>query len=190
MDKQASRFTLIRCAFHGLMGFRWANYARKARFRPLHPPPASPRSRINSGCQTSACHLGVFTEARIIHPTLLETLTNPAIASRQRETRGRRKGQPEEGRDGMGQRGKRRGLTGLPCCRMKDATTWKTVAARVHARPPPPLLAWKGLFFIIQNIQSFKLWKTAAVIRIIGPLYSPRIRSVTNNGFSKFNSPR
>lgn len=90
----------------------------------------------------------------------------------------------------MGQRGKRRGLTGLPCCRMKDATTWKTVAARVHARPPPPLLPWKGLFFIIQNIQSFKLWKTAAVIRIIGPLYSPRIRSVTNNGFSKFNSPR
>lgn len=55
---------------------------------------------------------------------------------------------------------------------------------------PSPLLPWKGLFFIIQNIQSFKLWKTAAVIRIIGPLYSPRIRSVTNNGFSKFNSPR
>lgn len=26
---------------------------------------------------------------------------------------------------------------GLPCCRMKDATTWKTVAARVHALPSP-----------------------------------------------------
>lgn len=37
------------------------------------------------GCQASACHLGVFTDARIIHFTLLETLTNPTIASRQRE---------------------------------------------------------------------------------------------------------
>lgn len=70
------------------------------------------RSREDQfGCQTSACHLGVFTDARIIHSTLLETLTNPAIASRQRQQQSATK-RLDSGANTEGEREKSRGLTG------------------------------------------------------------------------------
>ena len=114
-------------------GVPWAvaNYARKPAYsrRPLlckaqrlfplegkseaHPPSNSIRSDREDqfGCQTSACHLGVFTDAGIIHSTLLETLTNPAIASRQRQQQSATE-RLDSGANTEGEREKSRGLTG------------------------------------------------------------------------------
>lgn len=185
-------------AFHGLMGFRWANYARKARLSPTpapppHPPPSSGFASIEDQFGMSDVRVSLRRFHRgpnnSSHPFRNAYKSRDSVATEGNQGAAKRLAGGGKGWDGAKRETK--GFDrGLPCCRMKDATTWKTVAARVHALPSPSpsplLLPSKGLLFIIQSIQSFKLWKTGGSDsrpNNRGPLYSLRIRSVTSDRF-------
>lgn len=86
------------------MGFRWANNARfYSRLHLFASIPVSIEDQF--GCQTSACHLGVFTGARIIHRNpfrnAYKSRDSVATEGKEREEGGQKRLARREGDEGV-----------------------------------------------------------------------------------------
>lgn len=144
------------------MGFRWANNARfYSRLHLFASIPVSIEDQF--GCQTSACHLGVFTGARIIHrnPFRNAYKSRDSVATEGKERGG---GRPEKvSQEGGTERG--REMKGLSCRATKDAATCKRCT-----RAPLLEKDYSSLFKRCPGF--FEPWKSAGMIRVNRPVFS------------------